>query len=124
MMSESDIFLDPDEDTKEVQLNISEQIGRMRLPHTKPDPVYQLRWSKPPERPGQVTLTVKLQRIWQTDGAKEYFGSEGLRLVEVIDGELNGKPVTTEDVSLHLQTLIGGNYWLDSPVFELQWPVS
>jgi hypothetical protein len=121
-MLPSDIFMDPEQDSVNVELNLFQPIGRMRLPHSMADPVYRLRWAPGSDLSGQATVTVKLQRVMHVDANRDTAGSEGLKLVEVVSGDIDGRPVELEDLELQLQTLVDGTYWLDRPVFELHWP--
>jgi len=121
-MAKDDILLDPKRNVFKGMLSLYQVIGRQRLPHTRPEPVYQFRWKPGTRRSkGQGQISVVIERQWESDENQKYVGSESLILKEV-SGEIDGEQVTIDDVELHLRTLREDSYWLDSPRFEIHWP--
>ncbi len=126
------IFLEPEDDEKTCPLMIGSRIGRRLLPSkTRPEPVYQLRWSDHARYRHSHTvviamLQVTLRRVTHVDVKSSSQGeqipaAEHLEIV-AIKGDYDGKPVSPADVELRLCTIDSDEYWIDACIFHAEWP--
>ena len=66
-----------------------------------------------------ATLNITLNRVLPpTEG-----DTESIEIVKV-EGAIQNKPVTLQDVELQLCTLEGDEFWVDSGRFEVTWPIN
>jgi hypothetical protein len=114
------VYLTPDQDEATDRIQIGTRIGRKLLPSAaKPEQVYRLRWRDPDKWAGHglnAFLNVTLRR--QTRERADQI--EGLELVAA-EGDIDGKPVSRDDLELQLCTLEGDEFWVDTGRFEVFW---
>jgi hypothetical protein len=117
----SQLILPSDHDVADVEVMIPTAIGRKLLPSAaKPEQVYRLRWSKKALAEGRQASEI-IGVTFERHAAERPGETERLKLGGV-NGTVNGKPVTLEDVDLQLCTLEGDDFWVDSGRFEVFWP--
>ena len=117
----AEVYLNDNEDSKKIQLLINSYVGRMRYltRASRPEQQYKLIWKDPEEMLSKKVgsrLEVDLIRKLDSDGQEI-----GLAIgdkVKALDGDVE---VTADDLILQLCTLEGGEFWIDSGRFEIQW---
>lgn len=117
----AEVYLNDDEDSKTVQLLVNSYIGRMRYltRASRPEQQYKLVWKDPDgmvSKKAGSRLEVNIVRNIG-EGGQEVGLAVG-NSVKALDGDVE---VTAEDVVLQLCTLEGGEFWVDSGRFEVQW---
>jgi hypothetical protein len=106
-----------------VKLLINSYIGRMRYKSegSRPEQQYKLVWKNPEKWNNSnigSMLSVDLLRVTNLETGNDI----GLKLgdnIELIGADLE---INSEDIELQLCTLEGGEFWIDSGRFEVQWP--
>jgi hypothetical protein len=104
---------------------IGSRVGRRLLPSkTRPEPVYQLRWSDPDRyrsahAPVNATLNVTLRRILPEQSATilnlppaEYLS------ITAVEGTYDERAVAVQDLELRLCTLDSDEYWMEACIFH------
>ena len=110
---------------------IGSRIGRRLLPSkTRPEPVYELRWSDADryQQAGadvNAMLEVTLRRVssdaMPTDADDCAASTEYLEIAAV-KGSYDNRPVGRNDVELRLCTLDSNEYWMDACIFHSERP--
>jgi hypothetical protein len=119
----SEPYLDANVDeASNLKLLINSYIGRMRYKSegSRPEQQYKLVWKNPEKWNNSnigSMLSVDLLRVTDPESGNDI----GLKLgenVELIGADLE---INSEDIELQLCTLEGGEFWIDSGRFEVQW---
>jgi Virulence factor SrfB len=118
----ADPYLDDKQDSKRVELLVNSYIGRMRYLTcaARPEQQYKLVWKNPEDMIAKRTgtrLEVEIVRRVDSSTGQE-MGLELGASLRALDG---GVEVTKDDLILQLCTLEGGEFWIDSGRFEIQW---
>jgi hypothetical protein len=119
----SRLYLEPGVSEAMHTIMIGTCVGRKLLKSAaKPEQVYRLRWRDKEKWLGaavNATLNITLNRVSPlTEG-----DTESIEIVKV-EGAVQNKPVTLQDVELQLCTLEGDEFWVDSGRFEVTWPIN
>ena len=118
-------FLNSDENTKTVQVLVNSYIGRQRFlsQSSRPEQQYKLVWADPEtKREKNTRLEVTFVRKSDPDsGADVGLKIESCRIPDAPEEQTEIHP---EDLKLQLCTLEGGEFWIDSGRFEIQWGLS
>jgi hypothetical protein len=106
----------------DIKLLINSYIGRMRYKSegSRPEQQYKLVWKNPDAWTNVNTgsaLSVEIRRVTDPETGNDV----GLELgdkVELIGSDVE---ITSDDIVLQLCTLEGGEFWIDTGRFEVQW---
>ena len=106
----------------DIKLLINSYIGRMRYKSegSRPEQQYKLVWKNPDAWTNINTgsaLSVEIRRVTDPETGNDV----GLELgdkVELIGSDVE---ITSDDIVLQLCTLEGGEFWIDTGRFEIQW---
>jgi len=118
----ADPYLDDKQDSKRVELLVNSYVGRMRYltGAARPEQQYKLVWKNPEDmiaKKAGTRLEIEIVRKVDPSTGQE-MGLELGDTARALDGEVE---VTKDDLNLHLCTLEGGEFWIDSGRFEIQW---
>ena len=117
----SRLYLDPKQSEATHPILIGTCIGRkLHASATKPEQVYQLRWSDR-ERFSDGAHNATLQVTFRRVPAAQYGDLESLTITGV-KGTAGSQSVTKDDVKLQLCTLEGDEFWVDTGRLEVRWP--
>ena len=112
------VILNPSQEEATVDVYVNAKIARKLFPTTEaPEPSYALRWrSKESTPPSRIKATFK------RNAPKGNLGSELLTMVSAIDisTQLN---IPKDHLTLEICTIQNEEYWLDSPRFDIRWPL-
>lgn len=116
-------YLDDTEDSKDgVELLINSYIGRMRYMTnaSRPEQQYKLVWVDPETWQNvNVGSRLKVEIIRESD--PDTGNDIGLRLGDQVKALDSDVEISRSDVALQLCTLEGGEFWIDTGRFEIQW---
>lgn len=110
-----DVSLD---ESNDVHILVNSCIGRQRFSSklSRPEQQYKLVWADPDSKRGSMPLKVKFRRQLDPSDRTEV----GLEIVDC--QALNSdEEITLAELKLQLCTLEGGEFWIDSGRFEVQW---
>jgi hypothetical protein len=112
------VILNPSQDQSTIDVYVNAKIARKLFPTTEaPEPSYALRWRcKESQPPSRIKATFK-RTAPQGDR-----GSELLTLVSAIDISTQ-HPISKDHLRLEICTIQNEEYWLDSPRFDIRWPL-
>jgi hypothetical protein len=117
----SEPYLDANADeASNVKLLINSYIGRMRYKSegSRPEQQYKLVWKNPEKWKNKGSmLSVDLLRLSDSDKGNDI----GLELGESVELIGSDEEISSEDIELRLCTLEGGEFWIDTGRFEVQW---
>jgi hypothetical protein len=129
---DSAILLKPGEPKCQRTLFTDSFIGRKRYlsPHLTADQIYHLRWMDRSREKAELLVVLERHVVdpkakkGNEDAIEDGEVSEMLRLVSVQNADPHGPAISEQDVILDVCTLRDGEFWMDNPRFEIEWPDS